>query len=185
MNDNAIIELYWQRSEQAIQETDNKYGSYCYQIAYNILTNREDSQECVSDTYMAAWKAMPPRRPPLLATFLGKITRQLSIDYWRHRNAYKRGGGQIPLALDELSECVADQKTVESTFNKKELQKALNRFLEALPEMEQMIFLRRYWYFNSAKEIAEHYGFTESKVNSMLHRTRVKLRKTFEKEGLL
>lgn len=185
MNDNAIIDLYWQRAEQAIQETDNKYGYYCYQIAYNILTNREDSNECVSDAYMVAWKAMPPHRPLLLATFLGKITRQLSIDYWRHRNAHKRCGGQIPLALDELAECVAAPETVESILRKKELQKALNRFLEALPEMEQIIFLRRYWYFNSAKEIAEHYGFTESKVNSMLHRTRAKLRKAFEKEGLL
>ena len=185
MNDNTIIDLYWQRSERAIQETDTQYGSYCYQIAYNILINREDAQECVSDTYMVAWKAMPPRRPPLLATFLGRITRQLSIDYWRHRNVYKRGGGQIPLVLDELAECVADIESVESEVTKKEMQRVLNRFLEALKETEQMIFLRRYWYFNSVKEIAEHYGFTESKVKSMLHRTRVNLRKAFEKEGLL
>ena len=108
MDDQEIIDLYFQRSENAISETASKYGGYCYSIAYNILTNNEDAEESVSDTYLAAWNAMPPRRPSILATFLGKITRRLSIDRWRSRNAYKRGGGEIILALEELEDCVAD-----------------------------------------------------------------------------
>ena len=99
MNDDQIIQLYFDRSEQAIKETDTKYGGYCYSIAYSILTNPEDAEESVSDTYLSAWNAMPPRRPSILATFLGKITRRLAIDRWRYRNAYKRGGGEVTLVL--------------------------------------------------------------------------------------
>ena len=120
MDDSKIIDLYWQRSEQAIEETDQKYGKYCYRIAYNILTSKEDAEESVSDTYMTAWNTIPPRRPSVLATFLGKITRHLSIDRWRTRSAYKRGGGQIVLALDELEECIASNENVEQTYAKKD-----------------------------------------------------------------
>ena len=185
MDDQNIIDLYWSRSETAITETDRKYGKYCYSIAYNILTNSEDAEESVSDTYMAAWKAMPPKRPSVLATFLGKITRHLSIDRWRERSRYKRGGGEIILALEELEDCVADGQTVEKAYERKRLALLFNRFLDTLPETERRIFLCRYWYLDSISDIAGYYGFTDSKVASMLHRTRKKLRTALEKEGLL
>lgn len=183
MDDKSIVQLYWDRSEQAIVETDSKYGAYCYSIAHNILTNREDAEESVSDTYMAAWRSMPPRRPSILSAFLGKITRHLSIDRWRSRNAYKRGGGEIVLALEELGDCVSGAETPEGQLLRRELAAAINTFLEGLPETERSVFLCRYWYMDSVAETAEHFGFTESKVKTMLHRTREKLRKKLEKEG--
>lgn len=183
MEDDQIVALYFDRSEQAILETDAKYGGYCYSIAYNILTNREDSEESVSDTYMAAWKAMPPRHPSILATFLGKITRHISIDRWRSRSAYKRGGGEIVLALEELGDCVSGAESPEQVYLRKEQVVAVNRFLGNLPETERSVFLCRYWYLDSVADIAEYFGFTQSKVTAMLHRTRKKLRRTLEKEG--
>ena len=185
MDDSKIVDLYWQRSEQAIAETEQKYGKYCYRIAYNILASKEDSEETVSDTYMTAWSAIPPRRPSVLATFLGKITRHLSIDRWRTRSAYKRGGGQMVLALEELEECIASNENVEQTYAKKELLAAYKRFIEKLPVTERRVFLLRYWYLDSVGDIAQKYGFSESKVKSMLHRTRQKLHRCFAEEGLL
>ena len=185
MDDQKIIDLYWGRSESAITETDQKYGKYCYSIAYNILTNNEDAEESVSDTYMAAWKSMPPKRPSILAAFLGKIARHLSIDRWRSRNRYKRGGGEIILALEELENCAADNQTVEKALEEKQLALTFNRFLESLPETERRIFLCRYWYMDSISAIANYYGFSDSKVTSMLYRTRKKLRAVLEKEDLL
>ena len=185
MDDQKIIDLYWRRSESAISESDQKYGKYCYSIAYNILTNNEDAEESVSDTYMAAWKAMPPKRPSILATFLGKITRHLSIDRWRSRNRYKRGGGEIILALEELEDCVAENQTLEKTYERKQLALICNRFLESLPETERQVFLCRYWYLDSISVIASYYGFSDSKVTSMLNRSRKKLRAVLEQEDLL
>lgn len=183
MEDSAIVQLYFDRSENAILETDKKYGPYCYTIAHNILANKEDAEESVSDTYLAAWNAMPPRRPSILSTFLGKITRRLSIDRWRIRTAYKRGGGELPLALDELSECVSDGETPEQTLMRRQLALRFNQFLQGLPETERSVFLCRYWYVDSIAQIASQFGFTESKVTSMLHRTRAKLRTMLQKEG--
>lgn len=183
MEDKSIIQLYWDRSEQAIVETDSKYGAYCYSIAHNILTNREDAEESVSDTYLAAWRAMPPRRPSILSAFLGKITRHISIDRWRSRTASKRGGGEMTLALEELGDCVSGEETPETQLLRRELAVRINTFLEGLPETERSVFLCRYWYLDSIAETAAYFGFTESKVKTMLHRTREKLRKTLEKEG--
>ena len=185
MDDQNIIALYWARSETAISETAQKYGGYCFSIAKNILTNHEDAEESVNDTYLTAWNVMPPRRPSILATFLGKITRRLAIDRWRYRNAYKRGGGEVTLALDELEECIAGSDTAEGALRKKELQAALNRFLEALPERDRMIFVSRYWYLRSVKEISEKTGLSLSSVKTQLFRTRNKLRFFLEKEDLL
>ena len=184
MEDNAIIDLYFKRSEQAIVETDTKYGGYCYSIAYNILSNREDSEESVSDTYMAAWNTIPPRRPNFLNAFLGKLTRHISIDRWRKSSAKKRGGGEIILALEELENCV-DVHNTENTFERKELTRVLNQFLSSLPETERNVFLCRYWYMDSIQAISEYSGFTQSKVTSMLHRTRGKLRTRLSEEGYL
>ena len=171
MEDQGIIALFFERSEQAIEETDKKYGGYCYSIAYNILSNREDSEESVSDTYLAAWNTIPPRRPNFLNAFLAKMTRHISIDRWRGRSAQKRGGGEIILALDELEECV-DTHNVETELAKKELTRVLNMFLSSLTETERNVFLCRYWYLDSISAICEQFGYSQSKVKVMLHRTR-------------
>lgn len=185
MEDAQIVELYWQRQEQAIHATDQKYGTYCQTIAYNILYNREDAQECVSDTYLAAWKNMPPHRPKILSTFLGKITRRISLTRWTRVNRQKRGGGEVPLALEELSGCIPSGETVENALERKELAKLLNRFLAELPEAERDVFVSRYWFLAPVKQIAQQFGFSESKVKSMLFRTREKLRCRLTQEGLL
>lgn len=185
MDDKSIVQLYWERSEQAIAETDVKYGKYCYSIAYNALDNKEDAEESVSDTYMAAWNQLPPHRPSVLATFLGKITRCISINRWKARNRNKRGGGELLLALEELGQCVDSSQNVEGAYERREVIQAFNQFLDTLPETERDIFLRRYWLFDSVADIAESFEFTQSKVTSMLHRTRGKLRKQLEKERFL
>ena len=139
MDDKRIIDLYWERSESAISETAAKYGGYCFSIAYNILFSKEDSEESVNDTYLTAWNTMPPRRPQMLAAFLGKMTRYISLDRWKKRTAAKRGGGQVPLVLDELEECVAGEGSVEEEYLRKELVTQINRFLEDLPETERKV----------------------------------------------
>lgn len=184
MDDNGIIGLYWERSERAITETANKYNGYCYSIAYNILANKEDSEESVSDTWLTAWNVIPPRRPSVLTAFLGKITRHISIDRWRVRTAQKRGGGEVAVALDELGECVSGGLTPEQAVERKELVTSFNRFLDTLSETERSVFLCRYWYLDTVPAIAVNFGFSKSKVTSMLHRTRKKLRVHLEKEGL-
>ena len=185
MDDKSIVQLYWDRSEQAIVETEAKYGAYCFSIAYNALANKEDAEESVSDTYMAAWNKLPPHRPSILSTFLGKITRYISINRWRARNTNKRGGGEIFLTLEELNDCVDGRQDVEGTYEARELVQAFNHFLDMLPETERDIFLRRYWFFDPIADIANSFGFTQSKVTSMLYRIRGKLRKHLEKEGFL
>ena len=182
MEDQGILELFFARSEQAIAETDRKYGGYCYSIAYNILSSKEDSEESVSDTYLAAWNLIPPRKPNFLNAFLGKITRHISIDRWRKLNARKRGGKETVLALEELGECTASSD-METEIAQRELARILNDFLENLPETERNVFLCRYWYLDSIEAIVHATGFTQSKVTSMLHRTRGKLRKRLSEEG--
>lgn len=183
MEDQEIVALFLDRSEQAISETDRKYGAYCYSIAYNILSNREDSEESVSDTYLTAWNSIPPRKPDVLSAFLGKITRHISIDRWRRQNARKRGGGEMTLALDELEDCVG--RDMETEITRRELTRVFNRFLSSLPETQRNVFLCRYWYLDSIDAIAQITGYSSSKVASMLHRTRGRLRKTLEREGYL
>lgn len=183
MDDKTIVDLYFLRNEDAIGLTEEKYGPYCYSIAYNILSNREDAQESVSDTYLAAWNAIPPRRPSVLSAFLGKLTRHISIDRWRQRTAVKRGGGEVAVALEELSECVAGLQNIELEYERKELMKAYTRFLKELPETERRVFLGRYWYMESIEAIATKFGFSQSKVKMLLQRTRIKLRLRFEEEG--
>lgn len=185
MEDGQILALYLRRSEEAIVQTDAKYGNYCFRIAYQILANREDSEESVNEAYLRAWEAIPPSRPPILGTFLGKITRNLSIDRWRERNAQKRGGNEFALCLDELGECVSGQPDPETAAMQKETAESLNRFLRDLPEIQRRVFLCRYWYMDSVADIAEEFGFSRAKVTAMLHRTRMQLRRRMEKEGML
>lgn len=183
MEDARIVDLYWARSETAIDETSAKYGKYCYAIAYNILANAEDADESVNDTYLAAWNSMPPQRPSVLSSFLGKITRRISIDKWRAHNAEKRGSGELILALDELYDCVASGRSVEQTVETAQLGKAIDRFVMALPLMERRVFICRYWYLDSIASICQQFGFSQSKVKVMLHRTRKHLRVYLERQG--
>lgn len=185
MEDSQIVALYWQRNEQAISATSAKYGRYCYTIAYNILFSREDADESVNDTYMTAWERIPPHQPSVLSTFLGKITRRISLNKWRDKTRIKRGGGEMPLALDELSECICSDCDVERAVEQKELSSAIRRFLGTLPETERDVFVCRYWFLASVQEISEKFSFSESKTKSMLFRTREKLGKYLQGEGLL
>ena len=176
MMDAQIVDLFFARSEQAIQETDRKYGHFCFKIAWSILSNREDAEESVSDSYLAAWNCIPPTRPNQLGAFLAKITRHIALDRWRRRSAEKRGGGEVDVALEELEDCIAGSDTAEGTLQRKELQAALNRFLETLPERERAFFVSRYWYLRSIREISEKTGLSESDIKTRLFRTRGKLR---------
>lgn len=185
MKDTEILELYWAREERAIAETQRAYGGYCYSIAWNILYSREDSDECVNDTWLRAWNAMPPKRPDRLALFLGTITRNLSLDKWKERHTMKRGNGEMILALEELAECVPDLRSTEEAVEAAELQRLLNAFLYTLPERDCNVFLRRYWYVEEYGEIARRYGIKLNTVRTSLFRTRAKLRKYLEKEGIL
>ena len=184
MEDHAIIDLYWSRNPEAIQRTGEKYGGYCRTIAWNILPDRRDAEECVNDTWLGAWNAMPEARPVLLAPFLGKITRNLAFDRWRASHTEKRGGGELPLVLDELAECVSPGDTLQAV-EAAELEEAVNRFLRALPERERNVFLRRYWFTEPAADIARRYGMKEATVRTSLFRSRAKLRNFLEKEDLL
>lgn len=185
MDDSNIVQLYWARSESAIAETSSKYGNYCYAIAYNILANREDADESVNDTYMSAWNSMPPHRPSVLSAYLGKITRRISIDKWRRQKADKRGGGELQLALDELSETVPSGYDVEQALEAEELARIIDAFIVALPDVERRVFVCRYWYLDPISSICNQIGFSRSKVKSMLQRTRGKMLVQLKKEGVL
>ena len=184
MKDTEIVELYWQRSERAVEESDRKYGAYCRTVAYNILESGEDAEECVNDTWLGAWNAMPDKRPSRLGAFLAKITRNGAISRALERSRLKRGGGQIPLALDELAECVPGGCEPEKALERRELERTLRRFVGSLPETERRVFLARYWYLAPVQEIADKLGFTRSKTAGMLHRTRKKLQRLLQEEGL-
>lgn len=183
MEDSRIIELYFQRSEEAITETAAKYGSYCFSIARNILADREDAEEAVNDTYLATWRAIPPHNPRSLSAFLGKITRRISLTRWEANHAAKRGGGEAALALEELAGCIPVPGSVEQHMEAAELTQLLNRFLRTLPDTQRRVFIRRYWHLDSISAIARQFGFSESKVKSMLLRTRNKLHFQLQKEG--
>lgn len=185
MEDAQIIELYWQRDDTAIEKTDEKYGAYCYTVANRILNSHEDSEECVSDTWLRAWNAMPPQRPQLLKMFLAAITRNLSFDRVKAAQSQKRGGGALEVALDELGECVDGRCSVEAAVEGQALGACINAFLGTLAVRERVIFLRRYFFVESSGEIAQRCGMSAGSVNVSLHRTRAKLREYLQKEGYL
>ncbi len=184
MEDRKIVDLYWQRDENAIPETAAKFGGYCRTIAYNILADAEDAEECLNDTWLRAWNTMPTNRPNKLAPYLGKLSRWISLTRLREKTSLKRGGGETELVLDELAEAVDSGADVEKAVELNELNAALRRFLKNLGETERQVFLARYWFIASIAEIAEKFGFSESKVTSMLHRTRKKLLAYLKEEGL-
>ena len=186
MNDQDILDLYFARSESAISATNEKYGKYCHTVAMNILYSHEDSEECVNDTWLRAWGAIPPKRPAMFRTFLGKITRNLALNRWEHAHADKRGRGETAAALDELAECVADTRAGQPDQLPEQLTltECINRFLEYQKPENRKLFVRRYWYLSDIKEIAGDYGFTESKVKMTLSRMRAQLMAELEKEGI-
>lgn len=185
MEDNQIVELYWQKNTDAISETSNKYGAYCFTIADNILHSAEDSEECVNDTWLHAWNAIPPQKPNILRMFLAKITRNLSFNRFTARSAEKRGGGEIILVLDELSECLAGSADVETAYEVAELEQCIRRFVRALPERDRNVFVRRYFFTEPITAIAERYGLTRSNVAVILSRTRKKLKFELTRGGYL
>ncbi|MCM1112892.1 MAG: sigma-70 family RNA polymerase sigma factor [Muribaculum sp.] len=185
MKDTEILDLYWERNEHAIAETQKSYGNYCYSIAYHILRAREDSEECVNDTWLRAWNAIPPSRPQRLALFLGTITRNLSFDRWKYKNTLKRGNGEMEVTLDELAECVPAAGSTEDAVEEAQLQRSLNVFLGTLKERERNVFLRRYWYAEEYQEIADRYGLKLNTVKTTLFRVRGKLKAYLEQEGVV
>lgn len=183
MEDTKILDLYFARNEQAILETDRKYGPYCFSLARSILENDSDAEEAVNDTYFKTWNAIPPNRPKVLKLFLAKITRNLSFSRWRSLSAGKRGGGEMALVLEELADCIPSPVTVEDTFNAKELAETIRSFLDTIPVREQDIFLRRYFFVEESETIASRYGMKPAAVLRSLSRTRAKLKQYLIKEG--
>lgn len=183
MTDEKIVDLYWRRDESAVAETQAKYGHYLTKIAYNILSNLEDSMECVNDTYMRAWKAMPPHRPQVLSTFLAKITRRVSIDVVRKRTREKRIPTEYTFSISELEDCISAGNITEQKIEVELLAKAINRYLRSLPDETRRLFIGRYYFLDSLKEAAKYCNMSEAKAKMILYRTRCGLREYLEKEG--
>ena len=182
MEDMRILDLYWERSEDAVAQTARKYGRYCYAIAYGILESESDAEEIVNDTYLKVWNTIPPERPAVLSSYVGMICRQLSINRYHAQTAQKRGGGQVEEAEEELVYCLPsyDPDPVEMLH----MQRVLNQFLRGLPKQSRVVFLRRYWYLNPVSQIARDCSMTEGAVKMLLHRTRKKLKDFLRKEGI-
>ena len=183
MEDERIVDLYWARDERAVAESQAKYGGWCLAVARNILSNGADAEECVNDTWLGAWNAMPEDRPARLGAYLAAITRRVALNRWKAARTQKRGGGETPLVLEELSECVPGGESAEAALEAKELGRAVAAFVRVLPDTERRVFLCRYWYMDSIMDIAGSFGFSQSKVKSMLARTRKKLLAYLRKEG--
>lgn len=185
MEDNQIVDMYWNRNPEAIRESGNKYGGFCFSIANNILHNKEDSEECVNDTWLKAWNAIPPTRPISLRMFLAKITRNLSFDCFTAKSAQKRGSGEIDLVLDELSECIPSNSDVAGEYEYKELCSFIQRFVERLSGKDHIIFLQRYFFTKPVSDIAAMLGLSENNVMVNLCRTRKRLKNDLQKEGFI
>lgn len=202
MKDKEIIDLYWSRDPSAIVVSAEEYGKYCHRIAWNILHDPQDCEECINETWFRAWNSMPDARPDYLAAFFGAITRRLSLDYYRKSHAWKRGGGEMPLIYDELQDCMPEDSSepahvarasqtelsdnnVDRHLDTMVLTAAMNSFLSQLDHNSRILFVRRYWYMDSVRELALNFHFSESRVKSSLFRTRKKLKKHLEKEGIV
>lgn len=183
MDDNMIIQMFWERDERAISEVSKKYGRHLIAVAERILLNHEDAKECVNDAYMKTWNAIPPNRPNVLRTFIGKIVKCRAVSFLRANSAEKRGGGEIALVLDELEECVSDNGSVENSFETKQIIESINEFLWKCSEFNRQVFVLRYWHCESVSDIAERFGTSENKISVSLYRTRNKLKEVLEREG--
>ena len=185
MQDFAIVELYWARDEWAIERTAEKYGHYLIKIAYNVLSDYDDSLESVNDTYFKAWNSMPPHKPNVLSTYLGKITREVSIDMFRKKHREKRKVSEYAISLSELEDCVQTGNLTEQEVDLHLLADSINAFLRTLPSKNRSIFVGRYYFLDSIKEITTYYDMSESRVKSILHRTRIALKDHLLKEGFI
>lgn len=183
MEDFQIVDLYWQRNENAIRESDVKYGKLLCRVSYSLVSSDEDAEECVNDTYLAAWNKMPTDRPVYLGSYLTKIVRNISISRFRSKKSEKRGGAAE--ILEELSECIADRESVESQYMNRLLAQSLNRFVASLDEEKRAIFIRRYYYSQSIADISDELRISESKIKAILFRLRASLKNTLEREELL
>lgn len=183
MEDQQIIQLYWDRNQAAISATSEKYGNFCRSIAQNILHSREDAEECVNDTYLNAWNSMPPHRPNVLSAFLGKITRNLAFNKYKANHADKRGNGEMTRILDELSECVSDKTDVNEELDRQALIQEIRLFLHTLSPAKRALFVRRYWYADSIPALAKHFNMTENHVSVQLHRLRTRLKAYLSERG--
>ncbi len=184
MEDGKIIELYWARSQQAIAESEKKYGPYCHTIARRILEREEDAEECVNDTWLRAWNVMPPQRPGILSAFFGKVTRNLSLDRWRRLRAAKRGGSQVEIALHELEDCLPDRRRPDENLEAGETAAMISAFLRRQPREDRALFVRRYFHLEPLNELAERFGMSVGQVKSRLHRMRGRLREELERQGV-
>ncbi|MEG1633366.1 MAG: RNA polymerase sigma factor [Oscillospiraceae bacterium] len=182
MEDTEIIALYEMRNENALVQTGQKYTAYCMHISMNILGNREDAEECVNDAYLHAWNAIPPEHPRMLSTYLGRLTRNVSIDRYKLQTAQKRGGGTMELLLSELEDCIPDTCSVEDAAENREITALIEAFLKASAYEKRVTFVRRYFYGDSVREVAQHFGWSEGKVKSLLFYTRKELRNYLERE---
>lgn len=182
MEDEQIIQMYFDRDEEAIRETERKYGKLCFQLAYQILGDREDSKECVNDAYFSLWNAIPPAQPENLMAFFCKITKNLSLKRLDYIQAEKRNPN-LAVSMTELEDILSDDQLC-SGLEIQELGQLLNRFLRGEPPDARRVFIRKYWFFDSVGDIATRYAFSESKVKSMLYRTRNRLKKYLAKEGV-
>ena len=184
MEDSGIIELYLGRDESAIVQTQQKYGKQCYKIAYNILGNREDCEECVNDMLVKVWNRIPPDMPHNLFSYIAKMIRNLSLNRYSEKKAAKRGGGQTEAVLCELEECIPSEKSVESESDNNELRTALNSFLGSLSTEKRTVFMQRYWYLMPISEIAQKHRCESGRIKMMLSRVRKELKLYLEKEGI-
>lgn len=185
VEDEKIVALYWERREEAVRQTQKKYGKYLFKIAYNVLSDREDCEECVNDTLLAAWNSIPPHRPRTLSSYLGKIVRQTAIDSYRKKHSEKRCASEYALSLEELGACFSDGMTPESIVAGIQLDEAVNRFVRGLGVQERNAFLCRYYFFDSIKDVAQSCGISQAKAKSMLFRLRKRLREYLTEEGFL
>ena len=184
MEDLQIVQLFWDRKEEAISLAEEKYGRYCASIAANILPDRSDTEEVLNDCMLKAWNSIPPAKPNSLKAYLGKIIRNLALDRIEAASALKRGGGEVPLALDELSECIGGDDDPALQLEGKELSEKINAFLSSLDPEKRKLFVRRYWYMDSLKEAALRLGIKESNAKTILFRTRQELAEFLKGEGI-
>ncbi|MBQ8868813.1 MAG: sigma-70 family RNA polymerase sigma factor [Oscillospiraceae bacterium] len=184
MDDIKIVELFWQRNDGALSAVKAKYERLLFSVAENILRNREDSEECVNDTYLASWNSIPPQRPEKLGAYLSKLTRNLSLKKWREKTAKKRGSGSVTVLISELDDCISDGKSIDQALSEKSLAEIIDSFLRTLETDERDLFVCRYFYFCSVAQLADKFGYSKSKVKTQLYRTRQKLSIRLEKEGV-
>ena len=184
MEDSRIIDLFFERSEQAVEELNRKYGPAVKKTAANILSDRLDVEECVNDTYLRAWNSIPPQKPNPLVSYVCKIARNLALDRYRSSTAEKRNGN-MDLVLEEMEECIPSNRNVDTELEAKDLTAAINRFLAAIPQDDRFLFVRRYWYGDSVADLAAMTGGSANRISVRLFRLREKLRTTLTKEGFL